>query len=595
MVPAQANGGLWPRLAQHQGLIFPLAVIGAVLVLVVPVPPPLMDLLLAANITLSVVILMTTISIRSPLELSVFPSLLLGTTLLRLVLNVASTRLILTRAGTAGTAAAGGVIQKFGELVAGDRIAVGFVIFSIIVVIQFVVITKGTTRISEVAARFVLDGMPGRQMAIDADLGAGLIDEGTARRQREELLRSADFFGAMDGASRFVRGDAVAGMVITLVNIVGGLYVGIFEHGMTLSHAAGVFTKLTIGDGLSSQVPAFILALAAGLVVTRSSVPAKLGDEAVRQLTSYPEALLMGGLFAVLLAATNFPRVPLLLLGAFCVFGAHRVARRLREAARAVAERPVEAEPAVRIEEFLQVDPMELEIGYGLLRLADRSRGGDLIERLQQLRQQTAQHLGLILPKVRVRDNLERPPQDYAVKIRGRVVSQGTIPAECWLAIVERPPLVGLLATPAPEDVFGPGAFWVDAARRTQAERQGCTVLDAAGALLHHLRGVIEFHAADLLSRDQVKRLLDSLKQTSPALVDELVPGLLSTGQLQRVLQNLLAERRSIRDLETILEALGDHAPLSKDIEVLTEQVRKRLGPAEPHAAPPLQPAAAAA
>ena len=565
------------RLSQYHGLVFPLVIIGAILVIVLPLPPALMDLLLATNITLSIVILMATISVRTPLEMSVFPSLLLGTTLLRLVLNVASTRLILTRAGTAGTAAAGGIIQKFGEMVAGDRIVVGFVIFAIIVVIQFVVITKGASRISEVSARFVLDAMPGRQMAIDADLGAGLIDEASARRQREELIRGADFFGAMDGASKFVRGDAVAGMVITLVNILGGLYVGVVDSGMSLGRAADVFTKLTIGDGLSSQLPAFILALAAALLITRSSTPVKLGEETVRQLTSHPEALLMAGLFAALLAATNFPRVPLLILGAACTGGAYWVSRSRKKPAETEAQRPVEPELAVRIEEFLHIDPMELEIGYGLLRLADRSRGGDLIERLQQLRQQTAQDLGLILPKIRIRDNLDLAPQSYVVKIRGKTVSSGTIPVDCWLARGKQAAAIISLGAPAPDDPFGPNCWWIDANRRAYAERQGFQVLDAAGAIMYDLRRIIEDHAADLLSRDQVKRLLDSLKERSPVLVDDVVPGLLSTGQVHRVLQDLLAERRSIRDLETILEALGDHAAVCKDLDELTNRVRRRL------------------
>ena len=520
---------------------------------------------------------MATISVRTPLEMSVFPSLLLGTTLFRLVLNVASTRLILTRAGTAGTAAAGGIIQKFGDMVAGDRVVVGFVIFAIIVVIQFVVITKGATRISEVSARFALDAMPGRQMAIDADLGAGLIDESTARRQREELVRSADFFGAMDGASKFVRGDAVAGMVITLVNIVGGLYVGVVDSGMSLSHAAEVFTKLTIGDGLSSQVPAFILALAAALLITRSSTPVKLGEETVRQLIGHPEALVMAGLFAAILAATNFPRVPMLILGAACTGGAYWVSRSRRQSAETEPQRPVDPEPAVRIEEFLHIDPMELEIGYGLLRLADRSRGGDLIERLQQLRQQTAQDLGLILPKVRIRDNLELAPQSYVVKIRDKAVSSGSIPVDCWLARGKQSTPTISLGAPAPDDPFGSNCWWIDSNRRAYAERQGFQVLDAAGAILFDLRRIIEIHAADLLSRDQVKRLLDSLKERSPVLVDDVVPSLLSTGQVHRVLQDLLAERRSIRDLETILEALGDHAGACKDIDELTNRVRRRL------------------
>jgi flagellar biosynthesis protein FlhA len=577
LTATQFAQGLLQRLSRHHGLLFPLAIIGAILVIVVPLPAGLMDVLLSANITLSIVILMATVSVRTPLEMSVFPSILLGTTLFRLVLNVASTRLILTRADTAGTAAAGGVIEKFGELVAGDRVVVGAVIFAIIVVIQFVVITKGATRISEVSARFVLDAMPGRQMAIDADLGAGLIDEATARRQREELVRSADFFGAMDGASKFVRGDAVAGMVITLVNIVGGLYIGVFESGMSLTHAADVFTKLTIGDGLSTQVPAFISALAAALLITRSSTPVQLGEETIRQLTGHPEALAMAGVFAALLAATDFPRMPLLALGAACSAGAYCISRGRQQPPEPQPQRPADPEPALRIEEFLHIDPMELEIGYGLLRLADRSRGGDLIERLQQLRQQTAQNLGLILPKLRIRDNLDIEPQAYVVHIRGKAVSTGSIPVGCYLARGKAAISKISLGAPAPVQPFGPHCWWIDSNRRAYAERQGFQVLDAAGAILFDLRRIIQENAADLLSRDQVKRLLDSLKERAPVLVDDVVPGLLATGQVHRLLQNLLRTRRSIRDLETILETVGDHATTCKDMDELTGYVCQRL------------------
>ncbi len=467
-------------------------------------------------------------------------------------------------------------------MVAGDRIIVGLVIFLIIVVIQFVVITKGATRISEVAARFVLDALPGRQMAIDADLSAGLVDESTARRQREDLLRQADFFGAMDGASKFVRGDAVAGLVITLVNILGGLYVGVVQIGMPLGEALDVFTKLTIGDGLASQVPAFIIALGAAFLVTRSSAPANLGEETVRQITSRPEALMMAGLFAVLLAATDFPRVPLIVLGGACVGWALWTQRTKPDAPQRI-EPPTlkEAEPAVRIEEFLHIDPIELEVGYGLLRMTDRSRGGDLVERLQQLRQQVARRLGLILPKVRIRDNLDLAPHAYRVKVRGRHVADGTIPIDCWLARQGRSTPTVALGAPAPADVYGPNSWWIDSAKRSYAERQGFQVLDAAGSLLHHLHKLIERHAGDLLSRDQVKRLLDSLRETSPALVDEIVPSLLSAGHVHRVLQNLLRDGRSIRDLESILEAMSDVAPRSRDVDVLTDHVRGQLSRAE--------------
>jgi flagellar biosynthesis protein FlhA len=550
--------------------------IGCVLVIVVPMPVLVLDALLATNISLAVLILLTAMTVRRPMELSVFPSVLLGTTMLRLVLNVASTRLILTRGGTAGAAAAGGVIQKFGELVAGDRLIVGAVIFAILVVIQFVVITKGATRISEVAARFVLDAMPGRQMAIDSDLAAGLIDADTARRLRGELTRQTDFFGAMDGASKFIRGDAIAGLVITAVNVCGGLYVGMVESGMPLGDATAVFTKLTIGDGLSSQVPAFIIALATGLLVTRPSQEGRLSDDVLQQLSRYPEPFAVAAVFAGLMALTSFPPVPLLGLAGVFVAMAYTVSRS-RAAEAAASPDDAQRHPAPRMEDLLFIEPLELELGYGLVRLADPAHGGDLMARLQAVRQEVAQRRGVILPKVRVRDNLSLGSHNYHLRVRGHVVAEGEAPAGRWLARNARGDTTGLGGLPANEAVFGAGARWIEPPQRTQAEHQGCEVLPPATALAAHLRLLVHQHAADLLSRDQVKGLLDSLRQRAPALVEELVPRVLSVGQVQRVLQYLLTQGESVRDLESILEILGDHAAEIGDIDRLAETVRARF------------------
>ncbi len=559
------------------GRLFPAAIIGCILVILVPMPSGLMDVLIAANFLLAALLLIATISVRTPLELSVFPSLLLAVTLFRLVLNVASTRLILTRAGTVGTAAAGRMIEQFGELVTGNRLIVGCVIFAIIAVIQFIVITKGAARVSEVAARFVLDSLPGRQMAIDAELAAGVIDESTARWQRQELIRQADFFGAMDGAAKFVRGDAVAGVIITLVNIIGGLYVGVVESRMSVGEAADLFTRLTIGDGLASQVPAFLVALAAGLLVTRSTVPTQLGEQAIGQLVRHPDSLLLAALLAVLLALGRFPALPLLAMAAGCVTVSLLLHRRQETPqAKAGTGEQKEKQPAeAPIEQYLHVEPVAIELGYGLLHVAEGPNG--LIGRLQRLRYAIAERWGLILPKVRVRDNLQLGPRDYLIKLRGRAVGRGTVPPDRFLAVEPDTAPAAPLGVAADPDSFGPHSRWIRADMRGQARRHGYKVLDGAEAILFHFERLVGLYASELLSRDHVSQLLERLKSSAPALVEELVPGQFSVGQVHRVLQSLLREGRSIRDLETILEALGDRAGCGDDVATLSEHVRRRL------------------
>ncbi len=565
----------WSRLS---GAILPVTIVGAILVFIVPVPPGVLDLLLTANVTLAVLVLLTTLSIRTPQEFSAFPTILLTTTLTRLVLNVATTRLILTNGGKEGVEGAGRVIKAFGEFVAGDQVVVGVILFAILVVIQFVVITRGATRISEVAARFMLDGLPGRQMAIDADVHAGVIDQHEAHRRRDAVYRQADFFGAMDGAGKFVRGDAVAGMIIIAINICAGLYLGVVEHGMAIGEAVNVFTKLTIGDGLVSQVPAFLISLAAGLIVTRSSSETDLGRDVVSQLFGRRSVLAIAAVFVATLAFTPLPKIPLLVLAGAMGFGAYWLGTQepeTEESTEEVVDLPPPPEPAAeRMEDLLHVDPLELEIGYRLIALAEPARGGDLLDRLRTVRHRVARDLGLIVPQVRIRDEIGLGPHEYRLKIRGTVVGQGVAYAGKLLAV----PPGGLVARPDGRDgvdpVTGQPAVWIHSDGREVAELAGCRILEASAVVAGHFGEIVLGHADELMTRDQVSRLLDRARATSPALVDEVVPGLLRAGELQRVLQNLLRERVSIRDLETILETLAVHAGRINDTDTLTEHVR---------------------
>jgi flagellar biosynthesis protein FlhA len=579
MARTETSGLFPPELAARaRSLAYPLAAMTLILVILVPLPTWLMDLLLATNITLSAVVLLTVMYMGSPLEFASFPSLLLSMTLFRLVLNTATTRLILTNADK-GTAAAGHVIEQFGEFVASGSLGVGTIIFLIIVVIQFVVITKGATRIAEVAARFTLDGMPGKQMAIDADLNAGLIGEEEARARREEITREADFFGAMDGASKFVRGDAIAGLIITLINILGGLVVGMVILGRPVGWCLETFTKLTIGDGLVSQIPAFIVSVAAGMLITRTKGEASLGEELLSQMTSRPIALGVTAVFLGLLALTPLPKLPLLVLGGGCsgiaVILSRRDKGRRREAeqsaARAAAPKP--AKP----ESLLAVDPLEVEVGYGLIRLVDRKQGGDLLDRITNLRRQIALDLGIVVPPIRIRDNIQLEPNQYRIKLRGMEVAGGEVMPGHLLAIdsgmVTDP--VGGLETKEP--AFGLPAVWIVEEERHVAEHRNYTVVEASSVMATHLTEVIKNSAAELLTREEVHRLLDNLKERSGKLVEEVVPEVLKPGEIQRVLQNLLRERVPIRDLEAVLETLGDWAPRTKDPEVLTEYVRNTL------------------
>ena len=602
--------------------ILPVTLMGALIVLLVPVPAMVMDMLLAANVTMSVLILMTTITIASPQQFSSFPTLLLTSTLTRLVLNVASTRLILLEGGTRGLDAAGGVIKAFGSFVAGDNILVGGVMFGIMVIIQFVVITKGSSRISEVAARFMLDGLPGRQMAIDSDLHAGLIDQTEAVRRREDVYRQADFFGAMDGAGKYVRGDAVAGVMITFINIAGGLAIGIIQHGMSPAQAVDIFTKLTIGDGLISQIPAFLISLGAGLIVTRSSSASDIGREITGQLFGQSRTLFAASGLLTILAFLGLPKLPLLSLAIIMGVGGWMLHRTQVDSEQAdtldhspapalAASRPqpvrVDApaaapakpiapktapEPATAgqkpapvkaastetpVGEWLRVDAMELAIGYRLIALADPNRGGDLLERLQRVRQRVARELGMIAPQVAIRDDLGLQPQEYKIAIRGVTVASGISYPGRLLAIIPQ----GLTEVPEGREGVDPAsgqpAVWIAAEGRQAAELAGCRVKEAAAVVMDHLLEVIMGHADELLSRDQVMQLLERVRATSASLVDEVVPNMIRVGEVQKVLQNLLRERVSILDMETVLESLALAAVATRDPEELTEHARRSL------------------
>lgn len=585
--------GADPRPAAHRSLalILPIGLMAAVLALIAPVPPLLLDLLLSANIAAAVVILLQTVQVRRPLEFSAFPALLLATTLSRLVLNVASTRLILTDAAATGVEAAGGVIAAFGEFVAAGSPIVGGVVFAILVTIQFLVITKGSGRISEVAARFALDGMPGRQAAVDADLTAGLITPAEARLHRDEIARQADFYGSMDGASKFVRGDAVAGLVITGVNICGGLAIGVLRDGLPVEEAVSIYTTLTIGDGLVSQVPAFLISLAAGLIVTRSSTETDLSGDVVGQMLGHPLPLWIASAFLAVLAFTGFPMIPLLALSGLCLAAGFRLAATtdaftpepVAPQARPEEQRtPTPASQqntatATPLEQHLHVEPLELDLGVSLVRLADRSCGGDLLDRVSALRERIASDLGFIVPKVRIQDDLRLDPRQFRIKLRGVPVASGTLYADAVLAVNDgfvAEPLQGLEAV---EPSTGRVGVWIEQAQGEAARELGYRLVPPQVVVLQTLEQVVRRHAGELLTREHVHSLLSHLRQRTPRLVEDLHPGRLSGGEIHRVLSELLSENVPIRDLEAILEALGDATTDSRSIEDLTAAVRIAL------------------
>ncbi len=568
---------------RYRGLLLPISFVCLLAVIIVPLPTWLMDVLICLNVSLAVVILMTTLYMKEPLEFSVFPSLLLATTLFRLVLNVATTRLILTADAATPEEAmgvAGEVINAFGTFVAGSSLYVGVVIFIILVVVQFIVITKGATRISEVAARFTLDAMPGKQLAIDADVNAGVIDEKEARRRRERISQEADFFGAMDGASKFVRGDAIAGIIITIVNVLGGIAVGAIDRGWPIGQTAATFTRLTIGDGLVSQLPALIISIASALIVTRSGSKEELGEEFSGQLISQPTGLSITSGFLFVLAFTGLPMLPLLATSAALGGLAWMLSapgRKLARTAAAAAGLPAAKPEPPAPETLLKLDALELEVGYGLVSLVDTHQGGDLLERISAIRRQLVVELGIIMPPVRIRDNLQLGASDYRFKIKGAVVAKGETYPGRYLAIDSGVSTGALEGEPGRDPAFGLPAKWIDAAGKPRAEAMNYTVVDAASVLATHLTEVARTHAPELLSRQEVAELVAQLKTKAPKLVEECIPALVKTADLHRVLQNLLAERVPIRDMEAIVETLADWSTKTKDLDVLTEYVRNAV------------------
>jgi flagellar biosynthesis protein FlhA len=565
-------------LLSNMDVIVAIAFVFIVGIIIIPINPAFLDILLVINITLALIIILVTLFITEILQLSTFPSVLLVVTLLRLSLNISSTRLILTKAE------AGNVIDAFGQFVVGGNYVVGLIIFIIITVVQFVVITNGAGRIAEVSARFTLDAMPGKQMSIDADLNAGLINEEQARDRRKKLQREADFFGAMDGASKFVRGDAIAGIVIVLINILGGLAIGMVQMSMDFATAAQTYTILTVGDGLVAQIPALLVSTAAGLLITRSTAEEGFGSDIASQYFHYPKVLAVTALILIVLGIMpGMPFKPFFILAFACGFGAYilnkedRTARKREEEAAVPPEEEVPP-PEDDIRGLVSSDMVEIEIGYNLVSLTEKGEEGDLLRRITAARRRLAAELGMIIRPIRIRDNLQMPPNTYVIKLKGSELSRGDLRPGYLLALnPEGGPPEELGGIPTKEPTFNLPAVWISPAQREEAEIRGCTVVDVATVLITHLTEVIRTHAFELLGRQEVKEMVDLVKESRPAVVDELIPDLMSIGEIQKILQNLLRENVPLQDLLTILETLADYSPSTKDADVLTEYVRRSL------------------
>ncbi len=559
-------------------IIAAVAFIAMVVIIIIPISPWVLDILLTLNIAFALVVLLITLFSSDTRELNIFPSVLLTATLFRLALNISSTRLILSEAS------AGAVIQAFGQFVVAGNYVVGMVVFVIITVVQFVVITNGAGRVAEVAARFTLDALPGKQMSIDADFNAGLIDEETARNKRKEMQKEADFYGSMDGASKFVRGDAIAGIVIVLINIVGGLGIGAFQLGMSVEEAASVFTILTVGDGLVAQVPALLISTSAGMLVTRSTAEASFGEEMSAQLVAFPKVIMLASVLLLLLGMVpGIPAAPFLLLAAaggvlsFILFRDKKQAE-LKDSSAAdqeAAEMPVEADD---FSSLLRVELLEIEIGYNLVELTDESRGGNLLERITAARKRAVNELGIIIQPIRMRDNLQLGPFEYRFKLKGNEITRGQARPGLFLALNPEGDLPEELeGIETEEPTFNLPAVWISEELKPKAETLGCTVVDASTVLITHLSEVIKSHAYELLDRQAVKEMLDSLKETNQAVLEELTPEIMSIGEVQKVLQNLLKEKVPLHDMITILEELADQGRMTKDIDTLTEAARQAL------------------
>lgn len=565
------------NLKKNSDVLVAFGVLGIVLMIIIPLPSALLDVLLAFNITLSALIIMITMFTTNVLQLSVFPTLLLVTTLLRLGLNISSTRLILSE-GSAGK-----IIEAFGEFVIGGNYVVGIIIFLIIIIIQFVVITNGAGRVSEVSARFTLDAMPGKQMSIDADLNAGLIDETTARKRREDLQSEADFYGSMDGASKFVKGDAIAGIIITIINIIAGMVIGVMS-GKSFLQAGELYTKLTIGDGLVSQIPALLISTASGILVTRSGSSDNFGKTFSKQLTAFPVALgIVSAVMFFLSLIPGMPMIPFLLAavtGGVSTFMLIKEEQKTQEIELARVEEEyteMERKEPENVMSLISVEPMEVEIGYGLIPLADESTGGDLLQRIASVRRQCAIEMGIVVQPIRIRDNLQLKTNEYVIKIRGTVIASAELMANMLLCMDPSGDNSQIAGIRTIEPTFNLPAVWINKDQREEAEIKGLTVVDPTTVMVTHLTETIKAHSYELLGRQEVQLIVENTKEKYSAVVDELIPDLMTIGELQKVLQNLLREKVPIKDMVTIMESLADNSRLTKDLELLTEYVRFSL------------------
>ena len=565
---------------KYSDVLIAVAIVIIVVMMIIPLPTLLLDLLICLNITIALLVVMSVIYNKEALDLSIFPSLLLVTTLFRLALNISSPRLILL------DGYAGEVITAFGNFVVGGNPVVGFIVFIILVGINFIVITKGSERVAEVSARFTLDAMPGKQMAIDADLNQGAITDAQAKVRREKIQHEADFFGAMDGASKFVKGDAIAAIVIMLINISGGFVIGMLQRNLSALQALQQYTLLTVGEGLVSQIPALLISTATGLIVTRAGAEGNLGADMVSQLFRNDRIFfILSGVLAFFAIVPGLPGIPFSVLAVLCFF----IGRALKQSTAATAAQEAKTEKSVQqqqkkkatspenIVSLLQVDPMELEIGYSLIPLVDTGQGGDLLDRIVMIRRQCALELGLVVPTIRIRDNIQIKPNAYIIKLKGVEIAKGELMLDHYLAMNSGTVFEEVPGIETTEPAFGLPALWIPESEREQAELNGYTVVDAVSVLATHLTEVIKSHAAEILGRQEAQNLVDNLKKTNKTLVEEVVPDLLTVGEVQKVLQNLLAERISIRDMETIFEVLSDYARATKDTEILTEYVRHAM------------------
>lgn len=566
---------LLEAITNHSDIAMAGLVVAVVAVLILPIPPGLLDFALAFNIAFSIVILISTLYITSPLDLSVFPGMLLIVTLVRLSLNVASTRLIL------GEGYAGDVINSFGNFVVKGNYVVGFIIFLILVIIQFVVITKGATRISEVAARFTLDAMPGKQMAIDADLNAGLLSDAEARVRRSEISREADFYGAMDGASKFVRGDAIAGILITAINVIGGFVVGIVMRDLTVAQALKTYTLLSVGDGLVTQIPALIVSTAAGIIVTRAAADNNMGKDLTKQLGMQPRAIMVAsGVILVFGIVPGMPTLPFMILGSILGIVAFMIEKSNKEQTEKKKEAEEKSEEEVveeRTEDLLKVDTLEVEIGYGLIPMVDANQGGDLLDRISTIRKQLAIEMGVIVPAIRIRDNVQLQPSEYDIKIKGLVVAKAELMPDHLMAINPGYIEDEIEGFDAVEPAFQLKARWIIPNLKETAEAKGYTVVEPSAVVATHLTEIIKNNASEIISRQDIKHLLDTLKEEQPTLVEGVVPEILPLPTIHKILQTLLSERVPVRDLGTIMETVSDYASITKDAEVLSEYCRIAL------------------